>query len=336
MKKQTLPQEWKGILVVDKDPGISSFSVISRMRKMVSMKRIGHCGTLDPFATGVLPVFFGRAASAVQFLEKADKRYALSAVLGERRDSMDSEGEVIAFLPGEEMERRYNSGELRSVLETEIPKLSGEIEQLPPMYSAIKHQGKALYRYAREGIEIERRRRLVTVRPESWEGPYWEEGAYRLNAVLHVSKGTYIRSWVDDLGEACACHAACHSLRRLRVGPFHLENAKTTEELFAVFHQLGEDPLRMREYLREEKLLLPLEAAFPDLARVELDFQSASAILNGQEVEAAPSETLQEGGNCLLMYGRECLAIARLQQRKGRIYYKTERVWSSHDDLSRA
>lgn len=335
MKNRTFNEDWKGILVVDKDPGISSFSVISRLRKMFGMKRIGHCGTLDPFATGVLPVFFGRATSAVQFLEKADKTYALTAILGERRDTMDPEGELIASLTREELESLFHSGELKDRLDEEVPKLSGEIEQLPPMYSALKHQGKALYHYAREGIEIERKRRKVTVQPLSFEGPYVENEEFIFRAVLQVSKGTYIRSWVDDLGEACSCHATCRDLRRLRVGPFQLDNAKTTEELFALFHRLGDDPICMRAHIKEAGLLLPLEAGFPELPKVELSFQEAKAIINGQVVQAAIAEQMNEGARVLLMHRLECLAIAHVCEEDGRMIYKTERVWSSHEDLSR-
>ncbi|MGL5124297.1 MAG: tRNA pseudouridine(55) synthase TruB [Fusobacteriaceae bacterium] len=208
-----------GIICVNKPKGITSFDVIRRLRKILKEKRIGHTGTLDPLATGVLVVCIGRATKLVQDIESYEKRYTASFELGFKTDTYDLEG---AILETSDL-KKPNTDILNKIL----LKFKGDIKQIPPMYSAIKVNGKKLYDLAREGIVIERKSRSVTIKELNLLDYDGKKG--RLDCL--VSKGTYIRSLIFDLGEELKTFATMTDLIRTQVGNTHLKNCYTLEEI---------------------------------------------------------------------------------------------------------
>ena len=246
-----------GIIVIDKPSGWTSHDVVSKLRGLLRERRIGHGGTLDPMATGVLPVFVGRATRAVEFCESAEKEYLAGMRFGLTTDTQDLTGRVLT-----ESGSSVTAGELEAVL----PRFTGELEQLPPMYSAVKVGGKKLYELARRGMEAERKPRAVTIRTlelTGWDGK---------DALLRVvcSKGTYVRTLIHDIGEDLGCGAAMSSLRRTRAGSFTLSDARTLEEVEAA-SQSGTADL----------LLRPVDSLFAALPRLTVTEEGEKRIRNG-------------------------------------------------------
>ena len=275
-----------GILNLDKPAGWTSHDAVAKLRRILGERRIGHGGTLDPMATGVLPVFVGRATRAVEFLEAADKEYEAGLRLGLVTDTQDTTGSILE-------ERPVNVPE--EALRAAILGLKGERDQLPPMYSAVKVGGKALYAYARSGKTVERKSRHITIyaaEPLGWAG---EE--YRFRVVC--SKGTYIRTLCHDLGQSLGCGGAMSSLRRLRAGPFRLEEAVTLE-------QAAE---------RGAECLLPLDSLFRDCPALTLDGEQTRRVLNGSDF---PREG-QAGRYRLYGPEGEFLALAALEAGRAKI-----------------
>ena len=275
-----------GILNLDKPAGWTSHDAVAKLRRILGERRIGHGGTLDPMATGVLPVFVGRATRAVEFLEAADKEYEAGLRLGIVTDTQDTTGRIL-----EERPVSVTEEDLRAA----VLDLRGEREQLPPMYSAVKVGGKALYAYARAGKTVERKPRQITVyeaEPLGWSG---EE--YRFRIVC--SKGTYIRTLCSDLGQTLGCGGAMSSLRRLRAGPFRLEEAVSLETVMEKW----------------EACLLPLDSLFADRPVLTLDGEQTRRVLCGNDI---PLEG--EAGQYRL-YGPdgEFLALAALEKGRGKI-----------------
>jgi len=208
-----------GILNVNKPPGMTSFAVVSLVRRLTGVRRVGHAGTLDPIADGVLPICLGQATRIVEYLVSSPKGYYATIRLGAATDTYDSEGRVTAT--GDP------SGVTRAEVESALESFVGEIEQLPPLYSALKFEGKPLYRYARAGKEPPRRARTVSVYSlalRKFETPLVE-------AEMEVGRGTYVRSLAHDLGERLGCHAHLERLTRLRSGPFRLADAISLDTL---------------------------------------------------------------------------------------------------------
>ena len=230
-----------GILLIDKEPDWTSNDVVAKLKGMLHQRRVGHSGTLDPMATGLLVVFVGRATRAVEFAEGHDKRYLASLRLGLVTDTQDISGTVL-----ERREASVTRGELEAALEA----FKGEQEQLPPMYSAIKHKGRPLYEIARKGGEVERKPRKITVYDLRLIGE--DRGDYLLD--IRCSKGTYVRTLCHDLGHALGCGGCMSSLRRLEAGGFSVDKS----------HKLSE----VQEYAdrgRAEELLLPVDSLFTEL-----------------------------------------------------------------------
>ena len=246
-----------GILLVDKPAGWTSHDVVGRQRRMTGQRRIGHSGTLDPMATGLLVVFLGRATRAVEFAEGHDKAYTALLRPGVVTDTLDTTGAVLATSP----ERPT-----LSELEAALPRFRGEIEQLPPMYSALKYNGKKLYEIARAGGEVERKPRPVTIYRLECTGE--RDGDFVLE--VECSKGTYIRTLCDDIGRALGCGACMSGLRRTRAGGFDVRDALTIEEI---------------ERRGAENCLLPVDALFAGRPVVLLkDARAEKALRNGMDV----------------------------------------------------
>ena len=207
-----------GIVIVDKPSGWTSQDVVSKLRGVFKTRRIGHGGTLDPMATGVLPVFVGRATRAVEFFEHAEKTYEATLRLGISTDTEDITGEVLEEKPVNVTEEQF--------LET-LNRFRGEIFQIPPMYSAIKINGQKLCDLARKGREVERKPRPVTI--YALDCLSFEEQTAKLR--VHCSKGTYIRTLCKDIGEALGCGGCMESLRRVTAGEYVISQSVTMETL---------------------------------------------------------------------------------------------------------
>lgn len=246
----------EGLVVVDKPAGMTSHDVVARLRRIYGLRRVGHAGTLDPDATGVLLVGLGRATRLLRFLTETGKVYRAEVGFGVATDTLDAGGAETARSPMPEV----TAGALEDV----IPRFVGTIAQVPPMVSAIKVDGRRLHERARQGEIIERAPR--TVRIDRIEVEAFTPGEYpRAQFVVECGSGTYIRSLAADLGEALGGCAHLVSLRRLRVGPFPVEEARILEEIAG----------------SPEKVLLPLVEAVRHLARVDVDAETARGVSHG-------------------------------------------------------
>ncbi|MFH1044005.1 MAG: tRNA pseudouridine(55) synthase TruB [Pseudomonadota bacterium] len=245
--------------MLDKAPGASSNATLQQAKRLYQAAKAGHAGTLDPLATGLLPVLFGEATKFSSDLLEADKSYAAEIRLGVSTTTADAEGEVVA-----ERVVSVTADDLAAAL----PRFSGSILQTPPLYSALKRAGKPLYAYARAGIQIEREPRRVTIRALDLQ---WFEGE-RLALSVTCSKGTYIRSIAHDLGELLGCGAHLAALRRTAVGRFGLDYAHTLASLEAM-------PAAERD-----ACLLPLDALLQDLPEVRLAPALQARFVQGQAV----------------------------------------------------
>jgi tRNA pseudouridine55 synthase len=208
-----------GILNINKPRGMASFGVVSLVRRLTGVRRVGHAGTLDPIADGVLPICLGQAARIVEFLVGAPKSYHAAIRLGAATDTYDSEGTVVATGDPQHVTRED--------LEEALAGFVGQIEQLPPMYSALKHEGRPLYRYARAGKTVPRQVRTVTIyrlELRRYESPVVE-------VEMEVGRGAYVRAVAHDLGERLGCGAHLEGLSRVRSGPFSLDGAIGLEQL---------------------------------------------------------------------------------------------------------
>ena len=250
-----------GILVIDKSAGWTSQDVAAKLRGVFHERRVGHGGTLDPMATGVLPVFIGRATRAAEFLESAEKEYVAGLCLGVVTDTQDTSGIVLETNP---------VCVTRAQLEVALRQFLGPIEQTPPMYSAIKINGQKLYELARRGQEVARRPRSITIHAlELLEG----EGA-DWTIRVRCSKGTYVRTLCHDLGRALGCGGCMSSLRRTRAGSFTLAQAVTMQQVldFAA----GQDP---------QQLLMPVDAVFAAHPPLIVTLGQAAKLKNGAQVK---------------------------------------------------
>lgn len=274
MGRQRRPRGRKvnGILLFDKPIGISSNDALQRVKRLYKAQKAGHTGSLDPLADGLLPLCFGAATKLSAYLLDADKHYWVRVKLGVTTATADAEGEVLETRPTEGITEEN----LREVL----PKFTGEIDQLPPMYSALKHKGQRLYKLAREGIEIEREPRRIQIhelRLLKFELPEFE-------LQVHCSKGTYVRTLAEDIGNALGCGAHVVGLRRTGVGPYGPQDMVTLDRLEAIAAEQGEAGL--------DALLLPLDSALGDWPEVRLSDDAAHYLQMGQAVlvPKAPTE----------------------------------------------
>ncbi len=256
-----------GILVLDKPEGLSSNQALQAVKRLYFAAKAGHTGSLDPLATGVLPLCFGEATKFSQYLLDADKAYTSTFVLGVSTDSGDAAGEVIA-----ETDAAAVSAD---AVERELASFRGEIEQVPSMYSAIKHQGQPLYKLARQGVEVERKARRVVIK-------HLELRAFRAGArpevdiYLECSKGTYVRSLAEDLGAALGCGAHVAALRRTQAGPFRIEDAVSLMSL---------ESLKANDQLAAMAALLrPADAALGAMPLVHLSESGGFYMRQGQPV----------------------------------------------------
>ena len=274
-----------GILVIDKPAGWTSMDVCAKLRGVFHEKRVGHGGTLDPMATGVLPIFIGRATRAVEFAEKSDKEYIAGLKLGVITNTQDTTGEVLETRPVQIS---------REQLEAALEKFRGDIMQVPPMYSAIKINGKKLYELARKGREVERPARPVGIKSlEILE----QQGEDLYTIRVRCTKGTYIRTLCHDIGQALACGGCMAFLRRTMAAGFTLEDAVSLERT-----QAEGDPA---------SLLLPVDSLFA--GRPVLVLKSAETEKKIRNGMTAVLPELSPGEYRVYAQNREFLALCRAQ-----------------------
>ena len=275
-----------GILIIDKPEGWTSMDVCAKLRGLFHERRVGHGGTLDPMATGVLPVFLGRATRAISLLEDSDKEYIAGLQLGVITDTQDTTGTELERRPVEVTPAQ---------LEAALAPFRGEILQVPPMYSAVKRQGKKLYELARRGLEVERAPRPVTI--HALEVLEWT-GAETCLLRVACSKGTYVRTLCHDIGSALGCGGAMCSLERTRAAGFTLEQAVTLEQI-----QGAPNP---------EALLMPVDSCFAGLPMLLLTSpQAEKKIRSG----AAVTLPIPPGDGLYRLYGEDktFLALSRAE-----------------------
>lgn len=251
-----------GVLLLDKPKGLSANQALQRARRVFEAAKAGHTGTLDPMATGLLPVCFGEATKFSAFLLDADKRYRARVKLGISTDTGDAEGKVIGTADVPNLTASH--------LETVLARFRGEIEQVPPMYSALKHQGRPLYELAREGREIKRTPRQVTLHDITLLTLDAEQGEFELD--ITCSKGTYIRTLAMDIGSVLACGAHLTMLHRLQTGPFDASHMHGLEALEANDDRDG--------------CLMPVDVLLAHLPRLSIDADLAARLQMGQKIKS--------------------------------------------------
>ena len=266
-----------GFVIIDKPQGLTSQGVVSRVRRALGVRRVGHGGTLDPLATGVLPVFAGRATRASALLLDAGKAYTAGFVCGFETDTCDTTGNIL---------RTTGLDASPNEVAALLPQFLGEREQTPPMYSAVKVGGRKLYELAREGREVERASRVITISAIEYLGQF--NGEHRFS--VDCSKGTYIRELVREIGEALGCGAAMSSLRRTRTGSFLLDEAVPLDEFCAA------------------PSLRPVDELFCDRPSLTVSPELEARIRNG----AAPRTDAQPGEYRVYSDGGEFLALCRV------------------------
>ena len=290
----TVEPEPEGVLNLNKSGGMTSHDVVDEVRRILKIRRVGHTGTLDPQATGVLPICVGNATKIARFLTAADKDYLITMRLGVQTDTMDAEGKILA--------ENTEIPQDREKVEAVLAQFRGQIQQIPPLFSAKKHQGERLYRLARRGEVVERG--PITVKVYELELISFDPPFVRLR--VFCSKGTYARALCDDIGKELRCGGHLHSLVRLKAGQFRLEEAITLSRLQEI-----------QEQGKLTEVLLPIEQALDHLPAVRVLPDSSRSVLHGasialQDVVNLPSG-LSEGSTVrVLGLRRKLLSLAEL------------------------
>jgi tRNA pseudouridine55 synthase len=253
-----------GVVLLDKPAGMSSQGAVTAVKRAFNADKAGHTGTLDPMATGLLPICLGEATKYSQDLLEADKSYIAKVKFGSRTDTGDAEGQIIEVLP---LPAFADEFAIKVALDALLPKFTGPITQVPPMYSALKRDGKPLYEYARAGIELERVPREITIHAIRWTNIHWPEATLEVSC----SKGTYIRVLAEDIGNALGCGAHLVGLRRTEVGHLNLEQSFTMESI--------------QQGLQDSSnYILPVDALLQTLPHLTVDELQAKRLEMGQRV----------------------------------------------------
>jgi tRNA pseudouridine55 synthase len=252
-----------GVLLLDKPRGMTSNAALQIAKRLFDARKAGHTGSLDPLATGLLPICFGEATKVSAFLLDADKEYAVTARLGARTSSGDADGDVL--------EQRAVPELSAAAVGAALARFVGEIEQIPPMFSAVKLRGQPLYKLARQGVEVDREARRVTIHELRLDALR----AAELDLFVRCSKGTYVRTLVEDIGRALGCGAHVAALRRLSAGPFSLDRAHALEQLQELARHGPE---------AADRCLLPIDSALADWPNVTLSEDAAFFLSRGQAV----------------------------------------------------
>ena len=293
----------KGILNVNKEKGISSARVVSLVRRALDIKKVGHTGTLDLEASGALPIVVGKATRVSDYMMTKDKVYETELILGAKTDTLDAAGKIIA-----NSQKIIDKDQFLETMNT----FKGEIEQVPPMYSALKVNGQKLYDLAREGIEIERKKRRVNI----YDIDLLDFDFPRAKIRVTCSKGTYIRTLVDDIGEKLGTFAYVDNLVRARVGEFDIKDAIKSEDILEISR---EDLL---------KKLYPIDTALKNLEKIVLDKSYLEKLINGQVVEVEKNY-----GKIIRVYCEdEFLGLGNSYRENNKNFLKMEKVFYERED----
>lgn len=295
----------QGLIVIDKPKGLTSRKVTTLVSEIFSQKRAGHLGTLDPMATGVLPILLGAATRLAPFLEADEKQYLAKIKLGQTTDTLDAEGEIISSSPVPEISRE----QIFAVLE----KFQGEIMQKPPMYSAVKHQGERLYKLARKGETVETTPRKITV----FEIKLVSFGGDEIEITVRCSPGTYIRVLADEIGKTVGCGAHLSALRRLKSGKYAVDKAIELSTL---------TPENCNDYLTQMDQVL-------DFERLEINEEAGYQIKDGITIATQGlSVTNPRVGTMLQVISKPCFAICQLVEKDGVLFLKPVKVLPSAEN----
>ncbi|MFM7201402.1 MAG: tRNA pseudouridine(55) synthase TruB [Myxococcota bacterium] len=297
-----------GLLIIDKPAGMTSHDVVYRVRKRVRVERVGHTGTLDPFATGVLPLCLGKATRLASLLTLEDKVYQATLTLGKTTDTLDRDGALLE-------ERPVDPSLDEARVEAAMQPFRGEILQRPPMYSAVKVGGKRLYEYARAGEEVARAERPVTI----YRLTLLSLSLPELRFEVHCSKGTYVRVLAAELGEALGCGGHLTELRRTQTGRFDLQHAVKLDELEGLVHEA-----RLGEHIQ------PMTQLLPDVPSLSLTPAQAGRVRHGNPFTVRRSDRnaneLPEEGLLQLLLDGELLALAELVSLDGQLQVRPKAV----------
>ena len=278
-----MAQRIDGVVLLDKPCGMTSQSAVTSVKRLLHADKAGHTGTLDPMATGLLPICLGEATKYSQDLLDADKKYQARLRFGIQTDTGDAQGQVIAEKSTAEV---TDNAMAKSLIDGILPQFMGEIEQVPPMYSALKRDGKPLYEYARAGVEIERESRKITIYSITVLDISWPEIALE----VHCSKGTYIRVLAEDIGHALGCGAHLIGLRRTMVGHLSLDRALTLDGICDMAPQV-----------------LPVDALLQSLPELTVDDHQAKRLEMGQRVPCALNIASQWADSLFRIYRSQAL-----------------------------
>lgn len=293
----------KGILNVNKEKGISSARVVSLVRRALNMKKVGHTGTLDLEASGVLPIVIGKATRVSDYMMTKDKVYETELILGAKTDTFDAAGEII-----EKSDKEVTREEFIQAMKT----FKGEIDQIPPMYSALKVNGKKFYDLAREGIEIERKKRKVNIYDIELLDFAFPKATIRVTC----SKGTYIRTLVDDIGEKLGSLAYVNELARVRVGELDIKESIKSQDLL----EIPKEDLINKLY--------PIDTALKDFDKIILDRKYLDNLVNGQIVEVDKNY-----GKIIRVYaGDDFIGLGNNFSQDGKNFLKMEKVFYERSD----
>lgn len=287
-----------GLLIFDKDKGITSHDLVYKVRKKLGIKKVGHTGTLDPMATGVLVISIGKATKTSDYILSSNKEYEARIKLGILTDSFDITGEIL-----KEEKVDISEEEIKNVLK----KFTGKISQKPPIYSALKVNGKKLYEYAREGKEVEIKNREVEIFSNTlldFNGK--DEFLIRAS----VSKGTYIRSLAKDIGEALGSYGTLTELRRVRTGNFKIEDAVKVSD----FENMSLDEIKDK--------ILPMELALADFDKVEIPYSFCQKFLNGQFYKLKDNLKVE---SYRVYSDNKFLGIGEVRKKDGEIFLKMKK-----------
>lgn len=323
----------RGFLLIDKDPGPSSFHTIAALRRLLGIKKIGHAGTLDPFASGLLLIAFGQATSALTRLTALDKRYDVTIRFGQETDTGDSEGDLLTEHP---VDLEHDLGVDGEKLKTVLSAYVGESWQTPPMHSAIKVNGQRLYNLARRGETIARKPRRIFVSDIALVALRPTGSCIDADITLRVSSGTYVRSLAVSIGEKLGLPAHAHQLRRTSIGQFDVADAHRLEPWFDRFNALDRDSFRFYEerYLASD--ILPLKTAYADLLTVSLSLDEARFAAHGRPLTIDPSRiacTMIPGEKVWLDYNGEDVALAEIVTVEPQLTMNMSRVWIDNEHL---
>ena len=273
-----------GIILIDKPKDLTSHQVVSRIRKLFPGVKAGHTGTLDPMATGVLPICLGKATRVAEYIIELPKKYQAGITFGLVSDTEDITGKI-------EIQENATMPAIEQVKGI-IDYFTGDIEQTPPYYSAVKYKGKPMYRWIRQGKQVPRKKRLIKIYDMKLIN-YDIKNEPHLTLEISCSKGTYIRTLAADIGKKAGCGAVLSELRRLRVGPYGVENASTLDELEQI-SKAG----------KCEKLLQPIDSALSHIASLNLDDKQIEGLKNGKIVPIDESEhrDLDNSGKIIRFY----------------------------------